>query len=186
MIYQNFIIIQNFLIKFNLMPGHHHHVRSKKAKSVKLSKEELKSLKKEFDSIDTDHNGELDRKELERFMEKNNFEIEFVNIAIKLFDEDGNGRISFDEFVKFTQALSKLDKDPFLLQRMLFATLDQDNSGYLDEKEIYQFFKNFSSEKVTEEDVKNIMENLDTNEDGKLSFDEIMKAFQTDDTNTKE
>lgn len=162
------------------MPGHRHHVRSKHAKSVKLSKEELKSLKKEFDSIDADHNGELDREELEKFMKKNNFEVEFVNIAITLFDEDKNGRISFDEFVKFTQALSKLDKDPLLLQKMLFATLDQDNSGYLDEKEIFKFFKHFSSEQITEEDVKNIMENLDTNGDGKLSFDEIMKAFQTD------
>lgn len=157
---------------------HHHHVKSKRAKSVKLSKEELNSLKEQFDSIDTDHNGELDREELESFMRKNNFETEFANIAIKLFDEDKNGQISFDEFVKFTQALSKLDKDPVLLQRMLFATLDQDNSGYLDEKEILTFFRDFSSEPITEEDVKNIMENLDENEDGKLSFDELMKAFQ--------
>lgn len=157
---------------------HHHHVKSKRAKSVKLSKEELNSLKEQFDSIDTDHNGELDREELESFMRKNNFETEFANIAIKLFDEDKNGQISFGEFVKFTQALSKLDKDPVLLQRMLFATLDQDNSGYLDEKEILTFFRDFSSEPITEEDVKNIMENLDENEDGKLSFDELMKAFQ--------
>ena len=153
-------------------------VRSKRAKSMNLSKNELKSLKKQFESIDTDHNGELDKQELEEFMIQHDFETEFVNVAIKLFDEDKNGRISFDEFVKFVKALEKLDNDPILLQRMLFATLDQDNSGYLDEKEIYVFFKNFALEPITKEDVKNIMENLDENEDGKLSFEELMKAFQ--------
>ena len=162
------------------MPDHHHHhnVKSKRAKSMSISNEELKSLRKQFDSIDIDHNGELDKLELEEFMKKNNFETEFANIAIKLFDEDKNGRISFDEFVKFVDALGKLDKDPLLLQRMLFATLDQDNSGYLDEKEIYTFFKDFATEPITEDDIQNIIENLDENGDGKLSFDELMKAFQ--------
>lgn len=155
-----------------------HKVRSKKAKTLKLSEEELKQLKKEFHSIDTDHNGKLDKKELENFMAKNHLETEFAHLAIKLFDENGDGQISFKEFVKFTQALSKLDKDPILLQRMLFTTLDKDDSGYLDAKELLSFFNDFSPDPVTEEDVKNIIENLDANGDGKLSFDELMKAFQ--------
>lgn len=154
-------------------------IRSKRAKSLNISKKELISLKKQFKSIDTDHNGELDKEELEEFMIQNNFEAAFANVAITLFDEDKNGRISFEEFINFSQSLEKLEEDPILLQRMLFATLDQDNSGYLDEKEIYTFFNNFSIEPITKDDVKNIIENLDENEDGKISFDELMKAFQS-------
>lgn len=153
-------------------------VRSKKASTKKISQTQLAKLKKEFDSIDTDKSGELDYKELSTFMSLNGFEPEFANIAIRLFDEDGNGQISFNEFVKFTKALSKLDTDPVLLQKMLFATLDKDNNGYLDEDEILSFFNYFSPEPVSEEDVDNIVANLDSNGDGKLSFEELMQAFQ--------
>ena len=152
-------------------------VKIKRANSKNLSNDELKKLKKEFKSIDTNHNNELDLNELEAFMERNNFEKEFAHLAIKLFDENNDGQISFNEFVKFAQALSKLDSDPILLQKMLFATLDKDDSGYLEENEIRAFFQDFSSEPITDEEIHNIIENLDTNEDGKLSFEEIMKAF---------
>ncbi|KAK8850111.1 Calcineurin subunit B [Tritrichomonas musculus] len=154
-------------------------VKIKRANSKNISKEELKLLKKEFRSIDTDHSGELDRKELETFMLKNNFETEFAHLAIKLFDENGDGLISFKEFVNFTQALAKLDKDPNLLQRMLFTTLDKDDSGYLEENEIRSFFRDFADEKLSDEEIHNVIENLDTNCDGKLSFDELMCAFKS-------
>lgn len=153
-------------------------VKSKKAKSKKISEDELQQLKVEFDSIDRDHSGELDLKELKTFMDKNNLEPQFANLAIRIFDKDGNGQISFDEFVEFTKALGKLDKDPIVLQRLLFSTLDKDNSGELDNKEIYSFFNYFSPEPITEEDVQNIIDNLDEDGNGKLSFDELMKAFQ--------
>ena len=153
-------------------------VKSKKAHSKKTSDNELKQLKKEFDAIDIDHSGELDVLELTRFMDKNKFESEFATLAVKIFDTDGNGQISFDEFVEFTKALAKLDKDPIVLQRLLFSTLDKDNSGELDNKEIYSFLNYFSPEPITEEDVQNIIDNLDEDENGKLSFDELMKAFQ--------
>lgn len=153
-------------------------VRSKKAKTKKLSEKEIENLKKEFDGIDKDHSGELDLKELKTFMDLNNLEPQFANLALKLFDKDGNGQISFDEFIEFTKALGKLDKDPMTLQKMLFSTLDKDGSGDLDVKEIHSFFNYFSPEPITEEDVQNIVDNLDEDGDGKLSFDEIMRAFQ--------
>lgn len=153
-------------------------VRIKRTKSINLSNEELKLLKKEFRSIDKDHNGELDPSELEAFMSEHNFDKGFAHLAIKLFDENHDGLISFREFAKFTQALSKLDDDPDLLQKMLFATLDKDDSGFLEENEIRSFFRDFSEEPMTDEDIHNIIENLDKNNDGKLSFEELMAAFQ--------
>lgn len=153
-------------------------VRSKKAKTKKLSEQDIQNLKKEFDLIDVDKSGELDLKELKFFMDKNNLEPQFANLAVKLFDKDGNGQISFDEFIEFTKALGKLEKDPNVLQKMLFSTLDKDGSGDLDVKEIHSFFNYFSPEPITEEDVENIVANLDEDGDGKLSFNEIMRAFQ--------
>ncbi|KAK8847005.1 hypothetical protein M9Y10_019579 [Tritrichomonas musculus] len=153
-------------------------VKSKKAKSRKVSEEELKQLRQEFDSIDKDHSGQLDANELKIFMAQNNFAADFANLAVRLFDEDGNGQISFKEFVKFCEALSKLDKDPNLLHKMLFATLDNDNSGDLDAKEIRAFYNYFSPEPLSKEDVQNIINNLDADGNGRLSFEELMSAFQ--------
>lgn len=124
-----------------------------------------------------DHNGELDKDELMTFMSQNKFQQEFANIAIKLFDKDGKGQISFEEFVDFTKALSKLDEDPILLQKMLFATLDKDGNGYLDSDEINSFFEFFSHDCISDEDIYNIIINLDENGDGQLSFEELMRAF---------
>lgn len=153
-------------------------VKARRAKTKKLSEEELLELKKEFDSIDIDNSGELDKMELVAFMTKNNLQPEFANLAIKLFDSDSNGQISFNEFVKFTKALAKLDQDPNLLQKMLFATLDKDGNGYLDIDEILSFLSFFTAETISEEDVSNIISNLDSNDDGKLSFEEIMSVLQ--------
>lgn len=153
-------------------------VKSKKAHSKKTSDNELKQLKKEFDAIDIDHSGELDVLELTRFMDKNKFESEFATLAVKIFDTDGNGQISFDEFVQFTRALSRLDQEPDLLHKMLFQTLDKDRSGDLDEDEILSFINSFSPEPVSDEDVLNIIDNLDKNGDGKLSYEELMSIFQ--------
>lgn len=153
-------------------------VKIKRAKSKNLSKSEINKLRKEFRSIDTNHNDELDIEELKEFMVKNNFETEFAHLAIKLFDENKDGVISFDEFIKFTQALSKLDKDPELLQKMLFATLDKNDSGFLEEYEIRAFFDDFAEESLSKEEIHNIVQNLDTNGDGKLSYEELMAAFK--------
>lgn len=153
-------------------------VKSKKAKSKKLTKKQLEQLKQEFDSIDTDHSGELDLNELIKFMDLNGFQSEFANVAVKIFDIDGNGQISFDEFVNFAKALARLEVEPDLLHKMLFEVLDKDKSGDLDSEEIHSFFNCFSSEPITDEDVNNIIENLDEDGDGKLSYTELMKAFQ--------
>lgn len=61
---------------------------------------------------------------------------------------------------------------------MLFTTLDKDGSGELDAHEIRSFYNYFSPEPISEEDVANIIDNLDQDGDGKLSFDELMSAFQ--------
>ena len=61
---------------------------------------------------------------------------------------------------------------------MLFATLDKDGNGYLDIDEILSFLSFFTAETISEEDVSNIISNLDSNDDGKLSFEEIMSVLQ--------
>lgn len=60
---------------------------------------------------------------------------------------------------------------------MLFATLDKDGNVYLDSDEINSFFEFFSHDCISDEDIYNIINNLDENGDGQLSFEELMRAF---------
>lgn len=153
-------------------------LQTKKPHHQKISKEDLARLHQEFDSIDTNQSGDLDLKELRAFMEKNYLQPEYADVAIKIYDEDGNGRISFDEFVKYTRALAELKDDPSIFHKLLFKALDKNHSGYLEANELMQFINYFSETKVNLDDVDAIIEQLDTNDDGKLSYEEVEKCFQ--------
>lgn len=154
------------------------HIKSKRASKRNLSKPQLEKLKNEFDAIDTNHNGQLDFDELTKVMKDNSYHPEFANVVIKIFDEDENGEISFDEFIDFTNAVAKLEIEPDILHKMLFQKLDKDKTGNLDTKGIHSFFNCFASEPLSDDDVHTIILSYDQDGDGKLSYNELMKAFE--------
>lgn len=55
---------------------------------------------------------------------------------------------------------------------MLFNELDQDKSGYLEEKEIYNAMLQLGIN-PTPEDLKTIISKYDTNRDGRIGLDEF-------------
>jgi Ca2+-binding EF-hand superfamily protein len=72
---------------------------------ARLEEETKKQTKAEFDKLDTDKSGQLDKKEfrvlLERVAKNLNGEIlsteEEIEKEFNKFDKDGSGKISFDE-----------------------------------------------------------------------------------------
>nr|AGM32362.1 EF-hand family protein [Coptotermes formosanus] len=107
----------------------------------KFSEEDLASFRTVFNSIDTDGNQLLDRDEFQKFADEVGSADSFpTDLIFLLFDENNDGKLSFDEFVTFlTVGSGSGDFSPFF--ERLFKKLDKDNNGTLDVDELVDFIK---------------------------------------------
>lgn len=146
-----------------------------------LSDEDIQKLQKKFDKWDKDHNGFLDQKEISQFMGKSCGDASLPGLAVRIFDQNGDGKIQFQEFVQFYQALKQLNKDPFILYKMLFDAIDKNGKGYLTEEEMRQFFPYIVQDgQTTDSVIANFNKNgfLDSN-GTKLTKESLMKFFES-------
>lgn len=108
----------------------------------------LKSL---FSKYDKDGSGQLNRKELTGlFVDDLGLSKEQAEAYAYLLDKDGNGCVSFDEFITWLQSGERFqnvsDKSRYYRLKKaveLFKTYDRDGSGALDKNEFEQLFLAF-------------------------------------------
>ncbi|KAJ0042501.1 hypothetical protein Pint_17913 [Pistacia integerrima] len=95
--------------------------------------------------------------------------------ACKIGDVDKDGYLDYGEYVAISVHLRKMGNDEHL--RKSFAFFDQNQSGYI---EIEELREALADEVDTSEEVINaIMHDVDTDKDGRISYDEfaaMMKA----------
>ena len=102
-------------------------------------------------------------------------ELEEYREAFNLFDKDGSGSISPDEFIKVLKNLGqKVTKDE---ARKICEELDQDGSGSVEFEEFVSYMKKIKAqdeEQVDEEDpVVKAFKTFDKNKDGTISIEEF-------------
>ena len=68
----------------------------------KLTDDQAKELKKAFEMIDTDGNGFLDKEEIRKMLQGMDSDVDDAAVEefLRNADQDGDGRVSFDEFIK--------------------------------------------------------------------------------------
>lgn len=67
----------------------------------------LKEARRAFDKFDRDHSGSLDMKELNRALRCNGTKMKHRRLKkiMRIFDRDGSGTLSFDEFIRIPGVL---------------------------------------------------------------------------------
>ncbi len=142
-------------------------------------KEEKTRLYNVFKNLDKDGDGQLDRNELKEAYSKNialfSSEGELDEIFSKV-DVNKTGQIDFSEFLLASLDYKKGIKEKELKQ--IFSLIDKDKSGTLEKSEIAEFFNLTTPDKSNQ--LNKLMEEADTNKDGKISMDEffgIMNGF---------
>lgn len=141
-------------------------------------KDEKKKLLKLFKEMDTDHDGQLDRDEiLAAFNSINSRRNIGLNVEeiFRQIDVNKTNKVDFTEFllatVNYKQDISEKEL------RQIFNSIDRDKSGFLSKEEVGQFFS--LSDPTQEPLLRQLMEEADSNHDGRITFEEFVGMMKT-------
>lgn len=143
-----------------------------------LSVEEVAGLKETFEMMDTNKRGKINLEELRLGLLKSGQNVPEADLQILMeaADVDGDGTLNYGEFVAVSVHLKKMANDEHL--HKAFSFFDRNQSGFIEIEEL----RNALNDEVdtNSEDVINaIMHDVDTDKDGRISYEEfaaMMKA----------
>ncbi|XP_024025214.1 calcium-dependent protein kinase 8 [Morus notabilis] len=143
-----------------------------------LSVEEVAGIKEAFDTIDIGKKGKVNLEELRIGLLKLGQQIPDPDLQILMdsADVDGDGTLNYGEFVAVSVHLRRMANDEHL--HKAFAYFDQNRSGYIEIEELRNAL-NDEVDSSSEEVVSAIMHDVDTDKDGRISYEEfaaMMKA----------
>jgi Ca2+-binding EF-hand superfamily protein len=117
--------------------------------------------------------GTIELHELQQVMRKlgqNPSEAELIEM-INSVDDNGDNEIDFEEFLILMKSRVG-ERDPEKELRDAFAVFDTDGSGSIDRKELKRLMKKLG-QALSEAELDAMMEEVDTNGDGVISFEEF-------------
>ncbi|XP_054807966.1 calcium-dependent protein kinase 10-like [Prosopis cineraria] len=143
-----------------------------------LSIEEVEIIKDMFTLMDSDGDGKVTYEELKAGLRKVGSQLAEpeIKMLMEVADVDGNGVLDYGEFVAVTIHLQRMENDEHF--RKAFKYFDKDESGYIELGELRDALADESGE--TEADVLNdIMREVDTDKDGRISYEEFVATMKT-------
>uniref|UniRef100_T1JS65 EF-hand domain-containing protein n=1 Tax=Tetranychus urticae TaxID=32264 RepID=T1JS65_TETUR len=136
----------------------------------RLTQEQIAEFKEAF-SFDKDGDGEITTAELEtvmRSLDQNPTEAELKDM-INEFDDDGNGLPEFLSMMaramKYTNSVEEI------------RVFDKDGNGFISAKEFRYVMTNLG-EKLTDEEVDEMILEADIDEDGRVNYEEFVKIMK--------
>jgi len=146
--------------------------------SADLTEEQLEEYKVAFAIFDQDSSGSIDRKELTSVCKKLGVELtaQDVENMMRHVDKDKSDTIDFEEFIQIMLDIENQapeHKDQELLDA--FNVFDIDNDGFISKDELRQVMKNIDT-KITEEELEAMIEAIDEDGDGRVNYEEFIKA----------
>ncbi|KAH7672093.1 calmodulin protein [Dioscorea alata] len=142
-----------------------------------LSDEQISEFKEAFSLFDKDGDGCITTKELGTVMRslgQNPTEAELQDM-INEVDADGNGTIDFPEFLNLMARKMK-DTDSEEELKEAFRVFDKDQNGFISAAELRHVMTNLG-EKLTDEEVDEMIREADVDGDGQINYDEFVKVM---------
>nr|BCU41350.1 calcium-dependent protein kinase [Gentiana scabra] len=143
-----------------------------------LSAEEVEDLKDMFRKIDTDNDGVVSVDELKAGLRKFNSQLaeSDVQTFVEAVDTGGKGNLDYGEFLAVSLHLRRMTNDEHL--RKAFSYFDKDDNGFIEPNELCDALMEDGADDCT--DVANdIFQEVDTDKDGKISYDEFVAMMKT-------
>ncbi|PKA50602.1 Calcium-dependent protein kinase 13 [Apostasia shenzhenica] len=143
-----------------------------------LSNDEVEDMKEKFKMMDTDNDGIVSYEELKNGLAQfGTLLVESeVQMLIEAVDTNGKGKLDYGEFVAISLHLQKMANDEHL--RRAFSYFDKDGNGYIEAEELREALAEDGATDST--DVANdILQEVDTDKDGRISYDEFVAMMKT-------
>ena len=146
-----------------------------------LSEKEICELHEAFNMFDIDSDGSIELSQLRILMNSLKQYTKNKEELIQILKEEhiyNTNQIYFNQFLKIMAKRlkhRKNDEDKYL--KNCFLSLDRNKNGYISLHEI-RYIITHNNEKITEEEIKDLMEEADTDKDGYVSFDEFMTIMK--------
>lgn len=143
-----------------------------------LSTEEVEDIKESFKKMDTDNDGIVSIEELKSGLRKFGSQLAEaeVQMLIETVDTNGKGTLDYGEFVAVSLHLQRMANDEHL--RKAFSYFDRDGNGYIERDELRDALMEDGADDCT--DVANdIFQEVDTDKDGRISYDEFAAMMKT-------
>ncbi|KAM7463955.1 hypothetical protein LguiA_032076 [Lonicera macranthoides] len=143
-----------------------------------LSNEEVEDIREMFNKIDTDNDGIVSIEELKIGLQKFSTQLaeSEVQLLIEAVDTNGKGSLDYGEFVAISLHLKRMANDEHL--HKAFSYFDKDGNGYIEPDELRNALMEDGADDCT--DVANdIFQEVDTDKDGRISYDEFVAMMKT-------
>ncbi|KAF4674676.1 calcineurin, partial [Perkinsus chesapeaki] len=144
-----------------------------------FTERDIRRLYSRFQALDKDGNGQLDPSELLGVREIS--ENPLVQRVVSIFDVDGNGTVSFIEFlVGLARVAVGSDEEEKL--KFAFEVYDVNKDGYISNGDLFQVMKMMVGDNLTDEQLQQLvdrtMRDTDKDMDGLLCFEEFKAAVE--------
>eukprot|EP00465_Bigelowiella_longifila_P000534 CAMPEP_0185281360 /NCGR_PEP_ID=MMETSP1359-20130426/66674_1 /TAXON_ID=552665 /ORGANISM="Bigelowiella longifila, Strain CCMP242" /LENGTH=175 /DNA_ID=CAMNT_0027876783 /DNA_START=433 /DNA_END=960 /DNA_ORIENTATION=+ len=154
--------------------------RRKGGKSTRptLTEEQKQEIKEAFDLFDTDKTGSIDYHELKVAMRALGFNVQKQEVVkiMKEYDRNQTGKISYADFAEI-MGEKVLQRDPEEEMKKAFALFDDDDTGFISMKNLRRVSRELG-EVLSDEELTAMIEEFDTDQDGKISLDEFMSIMK--------
>ncbi|OMO87356.1 hypothetical protein CCACVL1_09112 [Corchorus capsularis] len=140
------------------------------------SEEEIKGLKQMFNNIDTDGSGTITLEELRAGLARLGSKLTESEIKqlMDAADVDKSGTIDYIEFITATMHRHRLEIEDNIAKA--FQYFDQDGSGFITRDELRQAMTEYGM--GDEATIDEIIEDVDTDKDGRINYDEFVAMMK--------
>ncbi|XP_066363046.1 calcium-dependent protein kinase 16 [Miscanthus floridulus] len=143
-----------------------------------LSAEEVEDIKEMFKVMDTDNDGIVSYEELKSGIAKfgSHLAESEVQMLIEAVDTNGRGALDYGEFLAVSLHLQRMANDEHLRRAFLF--FDKDGNGFIEPEELQEaLMEDVGAD--TMDVVNDILQEVDTDKDGKISYEEFVAMMKT-------